>query len=32
MTKKISLIESLTGFDFNLKLLNGLLVLIKSGD
>jgi DnaJ-class molecular chaperone len=32
MTKKISLIESLTGFNFNLKLLNELLVLITSGE
>ena len=32
MTKKISLIESLTGFTFNLKLLNELLVVISSGD
>lgn len=29
MKKKISLIESLTGFSFNLKLLNGRQVLIK---
>lgn len=32
MTKKISLIESLTGFSFNLKLLNELKVLISSGE
>ena len=32
MNKKISLIESLTGFSFNLKLLNGLDVVITSGN
>ena len=32
MTKKISLIESLTGFSFNLKLLNDLEVVITTGD
>ena len=32
MEKKVSLIESLTGFSFNLKLLNGLEVIITTGD